>query len=397
VAKFETSAYRVRVFFLLLLPLGFIVLLGIGSQIPQPLQHDVTVINIEVPVRVFDGDRFVDNLTMNDFEVFENGVAQKVEAAYLIRKTTVLNNVTISNGPPIPVPIPKPDESIKKRRFVLIFEMDDYLAQMGKAIDMFFTDVLTEDDTVQIVAPDSTWVIPKRPLTKDSRTAMAEDLKSRLRKSLMWSSARLKSLLMDLRMLSQADDPFAGLESILDQFIQSKVMNVGQYRKFAGYLKPLDGQKNAIIFYQKESYVIPTMFKTAFERASTWRDQYIHEDEIKKIFSDAGTTVHFLFLTKTKSAIGDVEYRNPSDAATGEMSGDFYQAFRNLADATGGISEATANPIYGFKRALDASENFYLVYYKPANYKADGKYKDIEVKVKGGKYKVTHRAGYIDK
>jgi len=202
---------------------------------------------------------------------------------------------------------------------------------------------------------------------------------------------------MDLRMLSQADDPFAGLQSILDQFIQTKVMDVGQYRKFAAYLKPLNGQKNAIIFYQKEAYVIPTMYKNTFERVSTWRDQSIHEDEIKKIFSDAGTTVHFLFLTKTKSAIGDVEYRNPGEATTGEMSGDFYQAFRNLADATGGISEATANPIYGFKRALDATENFYLVYYRPANYKADGKYKDIEVKVKGGKFRVTHRAGYIDK
>jgi len=130
-------------------------------RLQKPLQHEVTVVNIEVPVRVFDGDLFVDNLTMADFEVFENGVLQKVEAAYLIRKTTVLNNITIADGPPTPVPIAKPDESIKKRRFVLIFEMDDYLAQMGKAIDMFFTDVLTEDDTVQIVAPDSTWAIPK--------------------------------------------------------------------------------------------------------------------------------------------------------------------------------------------------------------------------------------------
>jgi VWFA-related protein len=373
-------------------------LLAANSRSAGQLRHDVTVVNIEVPVRVFDGDRFVDNLTMADFEVFENGVPQKVEAAYLIRKTTVLNNVTIADGPPIPVPIPKPDESIKKRRFILIFEMDDYLAQMGKAIDMFFSDVLTENDTVQIVAPDSNWAIPKRPLTKDSRAALAEDLKSRLRKALMWGGARVKSLLMDLRMLSQADDPSMGLQSILDQFIQTKIMDIGQYRKFASYLKPLDGQKNAIIFYQKESYVIPAMFKGAFEKASTWRDQHIHEDEIKKIFSDAGTTVHFLFLTMTKSAMGDVEYRNPSeDATTGEMSGDFYQAFRNLADATGGISEATSNPIYGFKRALDATENFYLVYYRPTNYKADGKYKDIEVKVKGGRYRVTHRAGYIDK
>jgi len=31
----------------------------------------------------------------------------------------------------------------------------------------------------------------------------------------------------------------------------------------------------------------------------------------------------------------------------------------------------------------------------PKNYMADGKFKKIEVKVKGKKYKVTHRAGYI--
>ncbi len=79
------------------------------------------------------------------------------------------------------------------------------------------------------------------------------------------------------------------------------------------------------------------------------------------------------------------------------MSGDFFQSFRSLADATGGISESTANPIYGFKKALDATENFYLVYYRLATYKADAKYKEIEVKVKDGRYRVTHRAGYINK
>jgi len=33
--------------------------------------------------------------------------------------------------------------------------------------------------------------------------------------------------------------------------------------------------------------------------------------------------------------------------------------------------------------------------YTTKNYVADGKFKKIEVKVKGKKYRVTHRAGYI--
>src|SRR5512135_2806155 len=55
----------------------------------QELSHDVRVVNITVPVRVFEGDRFVDNLTIRDFEVLEDGKPQKIEAVYLVNKTAV--------------------------------------------------------------------------------------------------------------------------------------------------------------------------------------------------------------------------------------------------------------------------------------------------------------------
>jgi len=55
----------------------------------QELQHDAVAINIEVPVRVFKGDLFVDNLTIDDFEVYEEGKLQKIEAVYLIKKTGI--------------------------------------------------------------------------------------------------------------------------------------------------------------------------------------------------------------------------------------------------------------------------------------------------------------------
>ena len=61
---------------------------------PQELQYDALAINIEVPVRVFKGDRFIDNLTIDDFEVYEEGKLQKIEAVYLIKKTDIKREET---------------------------------------------------------------------------------------------------------------------------------------------------------------------------------------------------------------------------------------------------------------------------------------------------------------
>ena len=59
------------------------------SLFPHQEQHAVTVRNIEVPVRVFIGQQFVDNLTIDDFEIYENGIPQKIEALYLANKNDI--------------------------------------------------------------------------------------------------------------------------------------------------------------------------------------------------------------------------------------------------------------------------------------------------------------------
>jgi len=48
-----------------------------------------------------------------------------------------------------------------------------------------------------------------------------------------------------------------------------------------------------------------------------------------------------------------------------------------------------------FQRAAISSESYYLLYYAPKNYKADGKFKRIKVKVRGKNFRITHRAGYF--
>jgi hypothetical protein len=78
-----------------------------------------------------------------------------------------------------------------------------------------------------------------------------------------------------------------------------------------------------------------------------------------------------------------------------EQSEDFFSAFRATAIATGGIVDTSTNPSAAFQNALKTGENYYLLYYSPANYTSDGSYKRIQVKVKNQDYKVTYRQGYI--
>ena len=55
----------------------------------QKMQEEAVAISIEVPVIVFKGDTIMDNLTIDDFEVYEEGILHKINAVYLIKKTTI--------------------------------------------------------------------------------------------------------------------------------------------------------------------------------------------------------------------------------------------------------------------------------------------------------------------
>jgi hypothetical protein len=78
-----------------------------------------------------------------------------------------------------------------------------------------------------------------------------------------------------------------------------------------------------------------------------------------------------------------------------DHSEDIFAAFREMAISTGGYVDSSAMADSLFKRAVEASENYYLLYYAPESYSADGKFRDIKIKVKNKNYRVLHRAGYF--
>jgi hypothetical protein len=174
----------------------------------------------------------------------------------------------------------------------------------------------------------------------------------------------------------------------------------------AKYLKDREGQKYVFIFYQRE--FLPQIDNKIWAQASivsqdvdganlnhlladvmNYYNQDISVDvnRIRQAYADASTSVHFLFITKPTDHMAGVSFV--------ERSNDVFTPLFEMAKASGGFAESSANPDYLFKKAVEASENYYLLYYTPKNYSGDGKFKTIKVRVKGKGFKVVHRLGYF--
>ncbi len=395
----------------------------VGQQILREISQ---VINIEVPVRVFKSGDFVDDLTIEDFEVLEDGVPQKVEAVYLVRKDTVARGEDKQRKF-------RPQTA---RTFFLFFEVSEWDARLGESVDYFCNDVLLPRDRLIAVTPVKTYRLKEEGFAMKSRAELAEELKSLIRKDALIGDAEYRSALQELTSMAQllnaalGDESAASMsdmgargmqEGLLEQGIDvvatlyisylqrlETLREVNELRMldFAAHLKEQDGQKYVFLLYQRE-YIpmidpkVLTAASSSVQNAdgvdinmlladvSNWYNQDMGTDveRVKQAFADASTAVHFLFITKPAPNIPGVYFQ--------ERSSDTFTPFSEMAKASGGFMSSSANPNALFRDAVEASENYYLLYYAPSEYTGDGSFKTIQVRIKGEGYKTIHRLGYF--
>lgn len=387
-------------------PLFLILVLSL-FLFPQDQKHEVSVINIEIPVRVFQGENFIDNLTIEDFDVFEDGVSQKVEAVYLIKKKSVAKEEGNQRFFP----------SVS-RNFILMFEIIDYLPQIGESLDYFFNNILLPGDELTVFTPVKSYKFNNKAFEMFSKEAIAAKLKETLRSDAITGNAEYRSVMRELENTLtmeelDIDERISLYRQVLSRFEKLRSIDEEGLINFANFLKEKEGQKNVFMFYQKN--VIPQLNPRAMEQVvSENQDRYdivasitelfdfnrkdinIDVENVKKIFSDSSISMHFLYITKAPFQSSTESRSGTGQTITmADQSENVFSTFQEMAQATGGFSGSSFYATETFKKALDASENYYLVYYSPLNYKQDGEFKNVRIRVKGHNYRVTHRAGYF--
>jgi VWFA-related protein len=378
-------------------------------------QYQVTVRNIEVPVRVFQNDQFVSDLTIDDFEIYENGIPQKIEALYLADKKGIIREEEQKKFSPQTT-----------RHFFLLFQILDYNPKLEESMEYFFKNVLLPEDTLTIQTPQKPYHLTSQALAKRKKEDIAHEMLKLLRKDTKISSSAYRSQMRSLQGIvreisggtsgidvdTETDvDSSSSLGMLLRRYKQNlekmeqlRMVNQDLFIQFAAQLKKIPGQKYVYFFYEREyrPELSPAVTNTIVSNYQSepsilgdlqdlfqayQRHERVNAEKINEAFADASICFNFLFV--------DREENNSQGVYMREQSEDYFRAFSETAKTTGGVVDSSHNPSLGFMNALESTERYYLLYYSPQNYQADKSYKKIEVRVKNRDCKLTFRHGYI--
>jgi hypothetical protein len=364
------------------------VLLSVTALIgSQDIQHEAIAVNIEVPVRVFKSGVFVDNLSIDDFEVYEDGLNQKIEAVYLVKKAEIIRKEEKEKTF---------QPRVSSRHFVLYFETVEYLPKVGEALEYFFEEVLLPLDSLIAVTPVKTYTFDSRALTMMPKQKIADQLKEKVREDSWKGNREYRNLLQEFKSIERTELPgdlkLLMQMEIVRQIKQHKFFNEEKAREFAAFLKEKEGQKHVFFFYQKEMFPVPPG-ASDIDRLELMSTDAPDTSRLEQVFADSSISCHFLYVNKAPADESGERQRMGNDWM--DMTVGTFQGMMDMADATGGLTESSANAAAAFKKAAEASENYYLIYYSPQNYRPDGRFRKIKVRVKGGGYRILHRAGYL--
>jgi len=402
--------------------LGLLFVILAGLALAQQLAVESNVINIEVPVRVYRASRFIDNLTIDDFDIYEDGKLQKLEAVYLVKKRAIERRDELTRF------APQTDRS-----FFLFFEISDYTEKLGEALDFFIQNVVMPGDNLTITTPMKTYRLKPKAFEGFIRKDIVEQLKRILRLDSQTGSSEYRSAIVDLENLAKAmvgtisdyqnpvseklvdttgslqykdmsiDDLLNRYSEILANVQSMRTLDQSQLLNFSKILKSAPGQKYVYLFYQRELLpkIDPRILYTYIERYQDRpdinqtvqgifefyrRDVLIDVNAVKQAYADSSIAIHFLLITTPTKQLPGIKYFEHSE--------DVFSAFLEMAQATGGFVETSANASFLMKSAVESSENYYLLYYTPRPYNKDGKFHKIVVKVKDKDCRVSHRLGY---
>ena len=397
--------------------LALLVLLGAAQQTPQqpPPAFKSGVQLVEVDVRVFDAsDRFVADLTRDDFELLESGAAQKIDAMYLVG----VNAPPASADPSAILPSPPASPATaptSRQTWIFFFDLNHLTPGGGfdrarKAVETFVGERFTDGDLAGVLAGDK--------MVNNRLTSVRQELLDAVKQVKPPSDARSRfvELTREWPRLLNEEEAIRIARSENEWIQRATVRACGDDPDQCRIADSAVRQKGVRLAGEIQRASMSTLTSLNALASGLARiagpktvvflsDGFVAQDietSVRSVVGQiarAGARVYAIDVrgldrAGQRNLIDQERVDDPAGPAT---------KFDSVADGpnsvaidTGGLMIRNENNI---GRALDRiagdTGRYYVLAYQPSNSVFDGKYRPIEVRVKRNGVRVRARRGYL--
>ncbi len=397
-------------------------------QQEEPIRETVSVINVEVPVRVFADGKAVPGLRKEDFQIFEAGKPQLINGFYSLRKRIAAPEAETTQD----AAAPRPEAG---RYFVLVYRIYEFNAQVQDGLDYLFRELFLPDDQLLVLANENQLGIPRLGEDDQAQNKIRELLANesrtqynRLLGTLQQIETSLNMTQFKMALRSREDLRPEYLKGFLQSYLEAwkdfkrsyLLPSIDRYYYFARHLENVRKKKWVLNFYQLEQFpqiafggqmeqqlrsVISEMqgndnptisaqgrmlqkLKSSIDMEMKVADDF-PAAEVSKLFYKVNATFHSFFMRISKDTGG-------KELQFSQVSTDIENSLRELTERTGGSLLASNDLTQSLGRVAQLEDVYYVLTYEPANPKKVGK---IKVTVANRKCDVLYddniRADYI--
>lgn len=364
----------------------------------EKIQENVMVVNVEVPVRVYEKGKAVTDLTKEDFELQVSG--RKIEINGFYRRVKKLQRRVIGDrleqAPPAAEPAAPP------RTLVLMFDICSPNQRLKDGLAQVFRKFLQKGDHLLVFLNGATLDYPNLAQPDKLQEEIWEQIKQRsvLRRMRIDGIANQIERHVSTRNLkSGSDTSVDDLSDFIDNYrtlwhqfkMTALVPDLQPFFLFARYLEKIKGEKWVLNFQQYEVFprlifgsqleltikgIIANMqvssdpMHNARARILT---QKLHElekeflfhddfpvDEVSKLFYQANATFHVFFLhNRRDSAAEDFRFT--------QVLNEMELVLDRVARATGGTSQLNDDLEDALGRVEEVEDVSYMLTYSPAD------------------------------
>jgi len=313
-------------------------------------------------LQAYDQGKFVENLTLADLAAALEGQPLNITGLTLVKGLKVKR----AEGQEITSPI-------LPRVIILEFKAYDFHQRMGEVVEHLFRRPYNPTDAISLITPVNIYSFSSNDLRNKTPDELIQAGLTILKRDVSVSGRteneiidELTRLILDLQQGSSAKETLTQYQQNLESLKSFRKFNPQTITLASARFAELKAIKKYIVVYQQEFLPIPNdqtmdqllanqgvMFQASELFRSIPSDISVVIDSTLEDLKQASMSMNFIYFKTGPKRRPDIKMR--------ELSVDMFDIYAKLAQATGGLAEASASPAAQLKKILEQTENYYLI------------------------------------